>query len=107
MMMVDGDDDEEEDDGDDEDDDDDEEEEDGDDDLKPETGGDGGVLIDVDAQVAKLLVLRGHRLAIQTSSLAREDSLDLKTDSSIYTTIYLWPKVPFWYIQNVLEQAKN
>ena len=32
--------------------------------AKPETGGDGGVLVDVDAQVAKLLVLRRHRLAI-------------------------------------------
>ena len=51
--------------------------------VKPEAGGDGGVLVDVDAQVAKLLVLRRHRLAIQASSLAGEDSLDLKTELSI------------------------
>ena len=45
--------------------------------MKPEAGGDGGVLVDVDAQVAEFLVFRRHRLTIQAPGLTREDSLRL------------------------------
>ena len=43
----------------------------------PEAGGDGCVLINVDAQVAELLIFRCHRLTVQATSLASEDSLEL------------------------------
>ena len=46
-------------------------------DQRPEAGGDGGVLVDVDAQVAEFLVFRRHRLTIQAPGLTREDSLRL------------------------------
>ena len=46
-------------------------------DQRPEAGGDGGVLVDVDAQVAKFLVFRRHCLTIQAPGLTREDSLCL------------------------------
>ena len=51
--------------------------EDDDDDRIPEAGGDGCVLINVDAQVAELLVFRCHRLTVQATSLASQDSLEL------------------------------